>query len=1002
MRSRVEEAAEQMRELVNSNPTQRLQNSNEAETRLLLVDRILAILGWAPEEYKPEQPTSTGGYTDYLLTLDGQPRLIVEAKKKGYLQPLSVNIQNPQYTNSYLYKSCGDEVRVLLDQCRRYCSDCGLPYAVATTGTIWIVLVGLNISGVEWGRMRSFVFHSLQDIADRFNQFYDLISRDAIKNNSLEERFGSMILVQPRFAIKPRQKVTDTAPIGELPIRRDVGFFFDSFWSDITRDDRTDMLEHCYVDTREVTEFSKELRVLLEYDAVLDEQGVTIEEADQQALEQEISDQMDSGNPKTILLVGRIGSGKSTFVHKFVREQSRPKNNICTVVNLINRATIRITEDRVEEEKLAALILEKLSDEFEGKFNPYDPSVLRACFRKEIDLLRMQRQEFSRRKPEEYVLLEEEHVFKLSNEDKYRHLVGYIRYVRSKRYKIWIVLDNIDQGTDSYQAFVYAFAHKLTDDSGCVTMITLREDTYLAARETGFLNVRGSDIVFRLNAPELRQVIAKRRQYVEYLLKHDLIKKPLRSSRTLVRLLNWHIKILFLGSDDRLRVMVTALSLHNVRLALAMIRNYYTSYHSTFTDIYTAYGESEDGPTDENVVLVSEFSNFLKSLMLGNTWHYDQSESEIFNLFDVDSHEQSSHFLALRILAYLSRFSPKSTISLDKLSSDLVFLGHQRHRVENQVRRLLASSLIVSPTLPQASSRPQAEALSLQLPKTMRLVISARGYYYLNTIAGHEYYQTRVGEDTVWYDEEKALAYAKALQESVEMQSEHGRVDWLLATSAREIFLQYLRKSMFEEAQSGRFRSQNELARIVNSIVEQRVFGGQITHSVYTQEELVPDETNRAEVVPPSSQGIIQNLQKVSAGEDEQQQLALGIENTDYKKMLQEAATSLGHLPDKRFQKSRNLVRVLWSLELAFRSGTQPLRASNIAFIINKFGGEQVFAPNIAKFFRNQKLSHEFTHLWKEEPEGYYAISQSGRDLLLSMMDSQPVEELDEHPELEI
>ena len=90
----------------------------------------------------------------------------------------------------------------------------------------------------------------------------------------------------------------------------------------------------------------------------------------------------------------------------------------------------------------------------------------------------------------------------------------------------------------------------------------------------------------------------------------------------------------------------------------------------------------------------------------------------------------------------------------------------------------------------------------MQLPKNLRLVISARGYYYLNTIVGHEYYQTRVGEDTVWYDEEKALAYAKALQESVEMQSERGRVDWLLATNARDVFLQYLRKSMFEEAQN--------------------------------------------------------------------------------------------------------------------------------------------------------------------------------------------------------
>ena len=41
MRSRIEEAAEQMCELVNSNPAQKLQNSNEAETRLLLIGNEL-------------------------------------------------------------------------------------------------------------------------------------------------------------------------------------------------------------------------------------------------------------------------------------------------------------------------------------------------------------------------------------------------------------------------------------------------------------------------------------------------------------------------------------------------------------------------------------------------------------------------------------------------------------------------------------------------------------------------------------------------------------------------------------------------------------------------------------------------------------------------------------------------------------------------------------------------------------------------------------------------
>jgi predicted type IV restriction endonuclease len=66
-----------------------------------------------------------------------------------------------QYSNSFLMKSCGEEVTALLVQCLTYCQRCGLRYAVATTGQVWIVLVGF-LEGLEWGDLHSYVFHSLE------------------------------------------------------------------------------------------------------------------------------------------------------------------------------------------------------------------------------------------------------------------------------------------------------------------------------------------------------------------------------------------------------------------------------------------------------------------------------------------------------------------------------------------------------------------------------------------------------------------------------------------------------------------------------------------------------------------------------------------------------------------------------------------------------------------------------------------------------------------------
>lgn len=78
-------AAAHIQSLIDSGIAQQLENANEAQTRLLLVNEILGLLGWAEAEYNPEKATSTGSYTDYMLTIDGNPRLIVEAKRMSIL-----------------------------------------------------------------------------------------------------------------------------------------------------------------------------------------------------------------------------------------------------------------------------------------------------------------------------------------------------------------------------------------------------------------------------------------------------------------------------------------------------------------------------------------------------------------------------------------------------------------------------------------------------------------------------------------------------------------------------------------------------------------------------------------------------------------------------------------------------------------------------------------------------------------------------------------------------
>src|SRR5687768_4987732 len=101
-----EKASERLNNLLGSDLLKQLRGANEAETRLLLIDEVLILLGWAKQDFHPEQH-ATSGYTDYRLTFDGQPRLIVEAKRIGLVAPIPDLLHRKDYSNDYLHKSCG-------------------------------------------------------------------------------------------------------------------------------------------------------------------------------------------------------------------------------------------------------------------------------------------------------------------------------------------------------------------------------------------------------------------------------------------------------------------------------------------------------------------------------------------------------------------------------------------------------------------------------------------------------------------------------------------------------------------------------------------------------------------------------------------------------------------------------------------------------------------------------------------------------------------------------
>ncbi len=193
------------------------------------------------------------------------------------------------------------------------------------------------------------------------------------------------------------------------------------------------------------------------------------------------------------------------------------------------------------------------------------------------------------------------------------------------------------------------------------------------------------------------------------------------------------------------------------------------------------------------------------------------------------------------------------------------------------------------------------------------------------------------------------------------------------------------KSSLLEEVNDRPFST--GLARTIYDVVEREVFGRAITQIAPPG----PPDTPGESAEPPRPVGVRRRSRGREAGPPIGQ-VALQIplreqETPDYHRALTEAAASVGALPRHlRVGRSQYVVRALWALELASRANVGAQSASDIARLIRTFGGEEVAEPNVAKFFRNQKLRGEFSLFWDEDEPGMYRISASGRNALITLL----------------
>lgn len=838
-----------------------LRDANEANTRLLLIDEALEALGWPKDTFNPEEAVGRRGYLDYMLRIDDVPRLIVEAKKVGHTfgLPRGRSKQN-HYMLRYFRSAFGRPLTDVLDQAKRYAVETRVPFAVLTNGGEWLLVQLLRSPGFNTvDDLRGVYFGNLLTDDFRFDLFWHLLHRVHVDEGNIESYLAELNSKEAEYSRTPQ------ARFGSLQWRQQsdteyVREFYDLFFDEIVDPGRRNMLEKCFVSNSELDHYQGELqRTLRDSTPTFVDNAIDISPQDRARLISESGDKKG----RVALVTGSVGCGKSTLVHKVLVEAKQDDRVTCVVIDLINEA-------RDENADVSGLLWEYLEEEWRDIApESYEYPNLTRIFGREISqlksgaLARVFEQDDSAFIREEAALLNN-----LSSNPR-QFLPACWRYYRQKRKGIVIVFDNVDRASQVYQQQVYAFAHKLADDTGVTVIVTMREFTFFRGREAGFLDVRSSDRVFHLQAPNVIQVLSRRLNYIESHLHddHRLSKWKRRgdwaSFREATRKHSKMLKDVFLKTkdgQDRLGI-IQAIAWHNVRYLFQILRQVHLTLGSTAKPWTVA--------------------EIVASLMAPR--NATSSRPIINNVFRPPYQYFLCYFLKLRILLLLlygqHDYETRRGTSLDRLLSLLRLYGYHSSWIKRAVTEMVRERFLECLEAPAAAEYTKEYRLSpLHSFRPSPLAIAL-----VDSIISQPVYLCLIGNDLPFHSPRTIELYERALQEVYEalgsQKLERDVVDLLPETALGKIVAKYL-VGIFESEQPPEHllnhvpeigACEDKLSRLLDSL---RGFADLSVPSVHrrgfsTQPSLFPQGDRALRYSPDDVIPIPENISDIQIGRSE-------------------------------------------------------------------------------------------------------------------------------------
>jgi len=464
---------------------------------------------------------------------------------------------------------------------------------------------------------------------------------------------------------------------------------------------------------------------------------------------QEIFDKLSNAtnyNNKVLLLIGSVGSGKSTFT-TYLKEVALDN----ALIDNLEWINLDFNDAPVNQEEIYKWVKTKIINKLQSLDQNRDHADLRFIkhlYSEQIADVKKGALSILKSDSDKYQELLVEKIFEFQN-DLDLTLDCYVqKIIKDNDKELVIVLDNCDKRNLDEQLLMFEVANWMKDKIKAIIFLPLRDTTFDHFRNQKPLDTVIKDLTFRINPPSLQEVIYSRIKYANRLSEKESdntytlpngfkVKFPAEDELYYLKSI---LKSLF--QNNFFKSLITGLAGRNVRKGIEIFLDFCKSGYISESEILQMKHKKGD----------YELPSYLISRVFirGNRKFYSDSDSRIKNLFHSDpAQDVPNPFTRAAILNWLNIKNrdkgPSGIIgfhSVQKLKSELSLLGHSENRIRNEILFLLNNELIISESQ-NTNQIDDDELISINPP----------GVIHLNLLTNLDYLASCA--ENVWYKIEK-------------------------------------------------------------------------------------------------------------------------------------------------------------------------------------------------------------------------------------------------------